>query len=123
MNLMRFEKFSTVCESSEDILYKKVNSSEFMEKKRLYNMCNFTSKERSEITKILKERGERMNRDIRWSFSSDYVDIYTGSNEVEICKLDDHWFTVVVQDKWYHRDFYVCDGDEAVYSFLKKEWF
>ncbi len=123
MNLMRFEKFSTVCESSEDILYKKVNSSEFMEKKRLYHMRDFTSKERSEITKILKEITERRNRDIRWSFNSDYVEIYTGSNEVEICKLDDHWFTVVVQDKWNHRDFYVCDGDEAVYSFLKKERF
>ena len=125
MTLIRFEKFSTFCgiNESTDDLYKMVNSVVFMEKKNFHKSDSFTTHERSEIIRILKERGERRNRDIRWSFSSDYVEIYTGNTDIEICKFDDQWFTVLVEDKWKSRNFYVCDTNEGLYSFLKKEWY
>ena len=99
---------------------KKVNQKEFFDKKRIHKMISFTQTERTTMFNILTEKQKR--KDIRWSTSSEFIEIYSGKELFEIVKLDDDWFTIN-SFRYIHYSravdsYYICDEFEEVVNFL-----
>jgi len=97
---------------------KKVTQKEFFDKKGIHKMISFTQTERTTMFNILTEKQKR--KDIRWSTSSEFIEIYSGKEFFEIVKLDDDWFTIIHEDP-YSRvvdSYYICDEFEEVVNFL-----
>jgi hypothetical protein len=97
-----------------------VKQDAFMDKKRNHTMEDFSSIERKKVIEILMDRKNRQY--IRWSFNSDFLEIWTDNNSTEVVKLDDLWFTVIRTCKWGRNDYFICDDETELYDFLKTEY-
>jgi hypothetical protein len=103
----------------------KVNQKEFFNKKGIHKMVSFTQTERNTMFDILTEKQKWVlypvmvkRKDIRWSTSSEFIEIYCGRNFFEIVKLDDDWFTIISEDSWSQNEYFICDEFEEVVNFL-----
>lgn len=105
----------------------KVNQKEFFDKKGIHKMISFTQTERTTMFNILTEKKKR--KDIRWSTSSEFIEIYSGKEFFElhifvfgkrwsIVKLDDDWFTIISENSWSQNEYFICDEFEEVVNFL-----
>ena len=94
----------------------KVNQKEFFDKKEIHKMVSFSQTEATTMFNILTEKQKR--KDIRWSTSSEFIEIYCGRNFFEIVKLDDDWFTIISEDSWSQNEYFICDEFEEVVNFL-----
>ncbi len=102
---------------------KMVGLKEFMNKKQTHRMTDFSASERKSITDIVyKKRG-------RASFSSCFVEIYYtyinedgefGFDNVEIVKLVDDWFTIIIEG-YSATEYFICDEFEEVISWLESK--
>ena len=95
---------------------KKVTQKEFFDKRKIHKMVSFTQVERTTMSNILTEKQNR--KDIRWSNSSEFIEIYCDRNFFEIVKLDDDWFTIISEDSWSQNEYFICDEFEEVVNFL-----
>ncbi len=71
----------------------KVSRDEFYRKKGIHRMVDFTQIERKTMRYILTEKSKKKN--ISWTTSSEFIEIYSGKEFFEIVKLDDDWFTII----------------------------
>lgn len=93
---------------------KMVGLKEFMNKKQTHRMTDFSASERKSITDIVyKKRG-------RASFSSCFVEIYYTYDNVEIVKLVDDWFTIIIEG-YSATEYFICDEFEEVISWLESK--
>jgi hypothetical protein len=109
MKILRFNE-------SEKRYPKKVSQDEFFERKTSNRMIDFTQSERTMMRDILTEKRKR--RDINWTNSLEFIEIYCGREFFEIVKLDDAWFTIINEDIFGITKYYVCDEFEEVVNFL-----
>jgi hypothetical protein len=93
----------------------KVNQKEFFDKKGIHKMISFTQTERTTMFNILTEKQKRKN--IYWSTSLEFIEIYSGKEFFEIVKLDDDWFTIIHDDPYsrINNSYYICDEFEEVF--------
>lgn len=95
--------------NSNSRIGKQVSSNEFMAKKGLFKMSDFSQSERKSISDISKSRGFRV------SISDCFAEFYTSWLSFELVKYEDDWFTLIVTDKFSQNTYYICDEfDEAV---------
>ena len=91
---------------------KKVSYEEFMNKKQTHRMIDFSASERKSIADIVNKKHGRA------SFSSDFVEIYYKYSTIEIVKLRDEWFTIIMEGTSSNYYYYICDEFEEVISWL-----
>jgi len=109
MKILRFNE-------SEKRYPSKVSRDEFFERKRSNRMIYFTQSERKKMFDALTEK--RKKRDINWSNSPEFIEIYCGRDFFEIVKLDDDWFTIINDEGYGVTKYYICDEFEEVLNFL-----
>ena len=103
---------------NESSLPKQVNRHEFYKKRDSHKFLLFTDKERQSMLDVLYKKREK--KEIRWSLSDCFIEIYKPRIHSEIVKLDDEWFTVIDGSEHGSDTYYVCDTFDEVIAYLNQ---
>ena len=100
---------------SDDRFPTKVNKEEFMKKRNVLNMESWDTPERKNLLDFGRTKHLRINIDY------DYVEYWTDQGRhIEICKLVDSWFTIIVTDRWNQSEYYLADEFDEVMTWLNR---